>query len=39
MIFDTYEDGKLKQSHLVMNMLSLLQQLSVMPQAEQDKKA
>jgi steroid delta-isomerase-like uncharacterized protein len=39
MIFDTYEDGKLKKSRLVMNVLSLLQQLGVAPEAEQEKKA
>src|SRR5260221_721710 len=38
MIFDTYEDGKLKKSRLVMNVLSLLQQLGVMPEAGQEKK-
>ena len=38
MIFDTYEDGKLKKSRLVMNVLSLLQQLGVMPEAGQEKR-
>jgi steroid delta-isomerase-like uncharacterized protein len=38
MIFDTYADGKLKKSRLVMNVLSLLQQLGAMPEAEQEKK-
>jgi steroid delta-isomerase-like uncharacterized protein len=38
MIFATYQDGKLKKSRLVMNVLSLLQQLGVMPQAGQEKK-
>ncbi len=37
-IFDTYEDGKLKKSRLVMNVLSLLQQLGTMPEAEQEKR-
>ena len=39
MIFDTYEDGKLKQSRLMMNVLSLLQQLGAVPEAEQAKRA
>ncbi len=38
MIFDTYEDGKLKKSRLVMNVLSLLQQLGAMPEAGQERK-
>src|SRR5712691_7973177 len=38
MIFDTYEDGKLKQSRLMMNVLSLFEQLGVMPEAGQEKK-
>jgi steroid delta-isomerase-like uncharacterized protein len=38
MIFDTYQDGQLKKSRLVMNVLSLLQQLGVMPEAGQEKK-
>jgi steroid delta-isomerase-like uncharacterized protein len=37
MIFDTYEDGKLKKSRLMMNVLSLLQQLGAMPEAGQEK--
>ena len=37
MFFDTYEDGKLKKSRLMMNVLSLLQQLGAMPEAEQEK--
>ena len=36
-IFDTYQNGQLKQSRLVMNVLSLLQQLGAMPEAEQEK--
>ncbi|HEY7414837.1 MAG TPA: ester cyclase [Ktedonobacteraceae bacterium] len=36
-IFDTYQDGKLKQSHLVMNVQNLLQQLDIMPETEQEK--
>jgi steroid delta-isomerase-like uncharacterized protein len=38
MIFDTYEDGKLKKSRLVMNVLSLLQQLGALPAAEQEER-
>jgi predicted ester cyclase len=38
MIFDTYEEGKLKKSRLVMNVLSLLQQLGAMPEVEQEKR-
>jgi steroid delta-isomerase-like uncharacterized protein len=38
MIFDTYEDGKLKKSRQVMNVLSLLQQLEAMPAAEQEER-
>ncbi len=38
MIFDTYQDEKLKKSRLVMNMLSLLQQLGAMPETEQEKR-
>jgi predicted ester cyclase len=38
MIFDTYEDGKLKKSRLVMNVLSLMQQLDAMSSAEQEKR-
>ena len=38
MIFDTYEDGKLKKSRLVLNVLSLLQQLGAMPAAEQEER-
>jgi steroid delta-isomerase-like uncharacterized protein len=34
-IFDTYENGKLKTSRLVMNVLSLFQQLGVAPESEQ----
>ena len=37
-IFDIYEDGKLKKSRLVMNVLSLLQQLGAMPEAGQEKR-
>ncbi len=37
MIFDTYEDGKLKKSRLMMNVLSLLQQLGAMPEVGQEK--
>jgi len=37
MTFDTYEDGKLKKSRLMMNVLSLLQQLGAMPEARQEK--
>jgi steroid delta-isomerase-like uncharacterized protein len=39
MIFDTYEDGKLKKSRLMMNVLSLLQQLGAVPEAEQEKRS
>ncbi len=35
MIFDTYADGKLKASRLLMNVMSLLQQLGVVPTGEQ----
>jgi steroid delta-isomerase-like uncharacterized protein len=38
MIFDTYENGKLKKSRLVMNVLSLFQQLGVAPESGQGKK-
>jgi steroid delta-isomerase-like uncharacterized protein len=38
MIFDTYENGKLKTSRLVMNVLSLFQQLGVAPESGQGKK-
>ena len=37
MIFDTYEDGKLKKSRLMLNVLSLLQQVGAMPEAGQEK--
>jgi steroid delta-isomerase-like uncharacterized protein len=37
MIFDTYQDGKLKTSRLVLNVLSLLQQLGVVLEAGQEK--
>ncbi len=37
MIFDTYEDGKLMKSRLMINVLSLLQQLGAMPEAGQEK--
>jgi hypothetical protein len=37
MIFDTYENGKLKTSRLVMNVLSLFQQPGVAPESGQGK--
>lgn len=37
-IFDTYENGQLKKSRLVMNVLSLLQQLGAIPESEQEKR-
>lgn len=38
MIFDTYQDGQLKQSRLLMNVLSLFEQVGVPLEAEQEKK-